>query len=74
MRRVRAAVGDEIAIRLDANGAWSVREAIDTSTLSHGSALNAARNRYGILENERVARASAVAIAIDETADGGGGF
>lgn len=66
---VRAAVGPDVALRIDANGAWSVEEA-----LAHLRALSASGIEcceepvHGVAELEAVAAEAAVPIAMDETA------
>jgi L-alanine-DL-glutamate epimerase-like enolase superfamily enzyme len=66
---VRAAVGPEIAIRLDANGAWSVDEAISTlrALEPHGIEL-CEEPSAGVEACARVAAASPVPVALDESA------
>ena len=70
---VRAAVGPDTAIRLDANGAWEVEEA-----RAHLRALAPSRIElveepvHGVEELRAVAEASAVPVAMDESAVGPG--
>lgn len=65
---VRAAVGPEVAIRIDANGAWSVEEA-----LAHLRALAPAEVEcceepvHGVAELRAVSADAAIPIAMDET-------
>ncbi|HEX7292813.1 MAG TPA: mandelate racemase/muconate lactonizing enzyme family protein [Conexibacter sp.] len=66
---VRAAVGPDVALRLDANGAWSVEEA-----RAHLHALAPSRIElieepvHGVEQLRAVAGATTVAVAMDETA------
>lgn len=66
---IRAAIGPDVAVRIDANGAWSVEEA-----LAHLRALAPSRIElceepvHGVAELEAVAAEAAVPIAMDETA------
>lgn len=66
---IRAALGPDVALRIDANGAWSVEEA-----LAHLRALAPSRIELceeparGVAELEAVAAEAAVPIAMDETA------
>jgi L-alanine-DL-glutamate epimerase-like enolase superfamily enzyme len=69
---VRAAVGDDVALRLDANGAWSVPEAIDS--LQRLAALNIELCEEPVHGVEALAEVRAAVagegmrIAMDETA------
>jgi L-alanine-DL-glutamate epimerase-like enolase superfamily enzyme len=66
---VRAAAGREMAIRLDANGAWSVDEAIAALAALEPVGIECCEEPvHGLEEIERVAAATAVPVAIDETA------
>ncbi|MDQ6805423.1 MAG: mandelate racemase/muconate lactonizing enzyme family protein [Actinomycetota bacterium] len=66
---VRAMGGPELAIRIDANGNWSAEEAIAALTALAAVGLELCEEpASGIEEIGRVAAASDVAIAIDETA------
>ncbi len=66
---VRAAVGPDVAIRLDANGAWSVEQAI-----AHLRALEPSRIElceepvHGVEELRAVQAQTQIAVAMDETA------
>jgi len=66
---VRAAGGPELAIRLDANGAWSAAEATAAlASLAPAGIELCEEPASGVEEILRVSAASDVAIAIDETA------
>ncbi len=66
---IRAAIGPDVALRIDANGAWSVEEA-----LAHLRALAPTDIElceepvHGVAELRTVAEAADVAVAMDETA------
>jgi L-alanine-DL-glutamate epimerase-like enolase superfamily enzyme len=65
---VRAAGGPDLAIRIDANGSWSAEEAIAAlGALAPAGIELCEEPTSGIEEIRRVAAASDVAIAIDET-------
>lgn len=70
---IRAAIGPDVALRVDANGAWSPEEAA-----AHLRALAPAGIElceepvHGVEELRAVAAASAVPVAMDETAVGPG--
>lgn len=70
---VRAAIGPDVALRLDANGAWTVEEA-----LAHLRALEPSRIElceepvHGVAELRAVAEEAAIALAMDESAVGPG--
>lgn len=66
---VRAAVGPEVAVRVDANGAWDVEEAIAAiATLTPAGLELVEEPVHGIHELAQVRRAVPVRIAMDETA------
>jgi L-alanine-DL-glutamate epimerase-like enolase superfamily enzyme len=66
---VRAVGGPELEIRIDANGTWSAEEAIATLRALAPVGLELCEEpASGVEEIGRVAAASDVAIAIDETA------
>lgn len=66
---VRAAVGPDMRIRLDANGAWSVREAITTLRVLGPAAIELCEEPVSGLEAFRALRGQvAVPVAMDETA------
>lgn len=66
---VRAAVGPEVAIRLDANGAWSVEEAVRAlAALAHAGIELCEEPVHGVEELQAVRAAVAVPVAMDETA------
>ncbi|HEV7772578.1 MAG TPA: mandelate racemase/muconate lactonizing enzyme family protein [Conexibacter sp.] len=65
---VRAAVGADVAIRLDANGAWSVEEAhAHLRALAPTGIELCEEPVHGVDELRTVAEATEVAIAMDET-------
>ena len=66
---VRAAVGREVAVRIDANGAWSVEESLaHLRALAPSGIEQCEEPVHGVEELRRVAALSDVAIAMDETA------
>lgn len=66
---VRAAAGPEVALRLDANGAWSVEEAVRAiEALSPAGLELVEEPAHGLREVREVRERVAVRIAIDETA------
>ncbi len=66
---VRAAGGDQLAIRLDANGAWSVDEAVDAINRLADFGLELVEEPvHGIRELRAVRERVPVRIAMDETA------
>ncbi|HKG40004.1 MAG TPA: enolase C-terminal domain-like protein [Conexibacter sp.] len=70
---VRAAVGPEVAIRLDANGAWSAEEALAHLRALAPSGIELCEEPvHGVDELRAVAAASEVPVAMDETAVGPG--
>jgi L-Ala-D/L-Glu epimerase len=71
---VRAAAGPEVAIRLDANGAWSVEEAVATLRVLAPVGIELCEEPvHGLEQTRRVAAAvPEVAVALDETASGAG--
>ncbi|MFL5816011.1 MAG: mandelate racemase/muconate lactonizing enzyme family protein [Conexibacter sp.] len=70
---VRAAVGPDVAIRLDANGAWSVEQALaHLRTLAPTGIELCEEPVHGVDELRAVAEAAEVAIAMDETGVGPG--
>jgi len=69
VRSVRAAGGDELMIRLDANGAWTVEEAVERIRALAGCGLELVEEPvHGIAELRAVRERVAVRIAMDETA------
>ena len=70
---VRAAVSQEVALRIDANGAWEVEEALAHLRALAPSGIELCEEPvHGLEELRRVAEASDVPIAMDETAVGPG--
>ncbi|MBV9803160.1 MAG: hypothetical protein JO130_08230 [Solirubrobacterales bacterium] len=71
---VRAAAGPEVAIRLDANGAWSVEEAIATLRVLAPVGIELCEEPVHGLEQTRSVSSAVpeVGIALDETASGAG--
>lgn len=66
---VRAAVGPHVALRLDANGAWSVQEAVRAIEALAPAGLELVEEPTHGLRNIRAVREQvAVRVAIDETA------
>jgi L-alanine-DL-glutamate epimerase-like enolase superfamily enzyme len=66
---VRAAVGPDVALRLDANGAWSVEQAVRTIEQLAPAGLELVEEPvHGLLAAREVRERVAVRIAIDETA------
>jgi o-succinylbenzoate synthase len=66
---VRAALGPEVALRLDANGAWSVEEAIAALRALAPVGIELCEEPvHGLAQNRAVAAAVDVATALDETA------
>jgi o-succinylbenzoate synthase len=66
---VRAAVGQDVAIRIDANGAWSVDEAVAALASLERFELELCEEPvHGLEAIARVASATAVPIALDESA------
>jgi o-succinylbenzoate synthase len=66
---VRAAAGPDLAIRLDANGAWSVAEAIAALRALEPAGIELCEEPVGGLDEVvELASATSVPIAIDETA------
>jgi o-succinylbenzoate synthase len=66
---VRAATGPEMEIRLDANGAWTVEEAIDTLRAIEPAGIECCEEPCAGLEaNAEVTQRSLVPIALDESA------
>lgn len=67
---VRAALGPHVALRLDANGAWGVQEAIRTIDALSPAGLELVEEPVHGVEAVREVRArTATRISIDETAD-----
>lgn len=65
---VRAAVGPDVAIRLDANGAWSVEEALAHLRALAPSAIELCEEPvHGVEELRAVAEAAEMPIAMDES-------
>jgi o-succinylbenzoate synthase len=71
----RSAGGEEMAIRIDANGAWSVQQAVAAlqELAPHGIEL-CEEPVHGLDEIARVAAASPIPVALDETAAAPGAF
>jgi L-alanine-DL-glutamate epimerase-like enolase superfamily enzyme len=66
---VRATVGNEVALRLDANGAWDVEQAIDAIERLEPVGLELVEEpTHGLRAIREVRERVAVRIAIDETA------
>jgi o-succinylbenzoate synthase len=66
---VRAVLGPKVAIRLDANGAWSVDEAVATLRVLEPVGIELCEEPVrGLAQTRAVAAATRVAIALDETA------
>ena len=65
---VRAAVGPLVALRLDANGAWSVQEAVAAIESLSPAGLELVEEPTHGLENVRRAERVGARVAIDETA------
>jgi L-Ala-D/L-Glu epimerase len=71
---VRAVLGPDVAIRLDANGAWTVEEAVATLRVLAPAGIEMCEEAvHGLEQTRSVAAAVAeVALALDETAAGAG--
>jgi len=66
---VRAVLGPDVAIRLDANGAWSVDEAVATLRVLEPVGIELCEEPVrGLAQTRAVAAATGVPIALDETA------
>jgi len=66
---VRAAIGPEIALRLDANGAWSVEQAVRSIDVLAPAGLELVEEPvHGLQDVRKVRERVAVRVAIDETA------
>ncbi len=66
---VRAAAGPRMAIRLDANGVWSVPEALATLRALEPAGIELCEEPVtGLDELERVSAEASVAVALDESA------
>lgn len=66
---VRAAVGPDVAIRVDANGAWSVDEAVAALEALAGLGIECCEEPvHGVEDLREVRAASPVPVAMDETA------
>lgn len=73
VRAVRVAVGPELAIRLDANGAWPVDDAIAMLGRLEPLGIECCEEPvHGLDEIEHVAEASTIAISLDESAGAAG--
>lgn len=69
VRAIREAGGDGLAIRLDANGAWGVEEAVERIVRLSAQGLELVEEPvHGIQEMRAVRERVAVRIAMDETA------
>ena len=65
----RAASGREMRIRIDANGAWSVEEALAALRVLEPVGIECCEEPvHGLAEIEQVAAASAVPVSLDESA------
>jgi o-succinylbenzoate synthase len=71
---VRAVLGPEVAIRLDANGAWTVDEAVAALRVLNPAGIELCEEAVHGLEQTRSVAAAVpdVALALDETASGAG--
>jgi L-alanine-DL-glutamate epimerase-like enolase superfamily enzyme len=70
VRAVREAIGPDVALRLDANGAWTVNEAISAiATLSPYGVELVEEPVHGIEQIRTVRDRLPVRVAMDETAD-----
>lgn len=68
VRAVRQAAGPDVAIRLDANGAWTVEEALTAlDALAPFGIELCEEPAHGVAALERVAAGTAIAIGADET-------
>ena len=66
---IRAALGPDVALRIDANGAWSVEQALaHLRTLAPSGIECCEEPVHGVAELEAVSAEAAVPIAMDETA------
>jgi len=66
---VRAAAGPEVALRLDANGAWDVEQAVRTIEALEPAGLELVEEPvHGLQDVRRVRERVAARVAIDETA------
>jgi len=66
---IRAAVGPDVALRIDANGAWSVEQALAHLRALAPSGIECCEEpAHGVAELEAIAAEAAVPIAMDETA------
>jgi L-alanine-DL-glutamate epimerase-like enolase superfamily enzyme len=69
VRAVRAAIGPAVSLRLDANGAWSVDQAVELLDALGGDGLELVEEPVrGLAETQALRERVAVRIAIDETA------
>jgi L-alanine-DL-glutamate epimerase-like enolase superfamily enzyme len=65
---VRAALGPDVALRIDANGAWSVEEALAHLRALAPSGIELCEEPvHGVAELREVAQAALVPIAMDES-------
>jgi L-Ala-D/L-Glu epimerase len=71
---VRAVLGPEVAIRLDANGAWTVEEAVAMLPVLAAAGIELCEEAVHGLEQTRdvAAAVPGVTLALDETASGAG--
>ena len=68
---VRAAVGDDVELRLDANGAWTVDEALERLRAAHPHGIAYVEQPVASVEDLAIVRRSAeVPIAADESVRG----
>jgi L-Ala-D/L-Glu epimerase len=66
---VRAAIGPDVALRIDANGAWTVPEALAHLRALAPSGIELCEEPvHGVAELREVAEQTAVTVAMDETA------
>lgn len=75
VRAVRSAIGPDIALRVDANGAWTVGEAVRAISALAACGLELVEEPvHGIAEMRAVRERVSVPLAIDETASLPGGL
>ena len=66
---IRAALGDDVALRIDANGAWDVAQALASLRALAPSGIECCEEPvHGVEALREVARATAIPVAMDETA------
>ncbi len=70
LEAIRVAIGPEVAIRIDANGAWSVAQALEALEALEPFGIEFAEEPVsGIAQFEELKGRTAIAIAIDESCD-----